>query len=265
MKDLPASLAERDFIRKCEERGVVITVFIRHFLSEFFQRHNGRSLVQFRSFHIQMLEENNYLATLGETKLSISIQALPFKPNLGRQNRGEILVQMAYMPTAAKANMDFQINKLRMKNEDILQQLLRTSGVIDTRFLLIEQYEAALRIVVRVQILNDADGIIDAALPTAVVALANYKLPKFKFEDGVFKKISVEAEWPERLRIFTHAYLISFGAFEDTFVADPDEREVLYTDGLVRIGVTEKNMIYAIREDGDQIKMTKQMVIVVLK
>lgn len=201
------------------------------------------------------------MATLGETKLSVSIQAVPFKPERGRQNAGDLEVQMVYMPTAAKANMDYQINKMRMKNEEILQQLLRTSGVIDNRFLLIEQYEAALRIIVRVHILNDAGGIIDAAIPTTVVALANYKVPKFKFEDGVFKKISVEAEWPEKLRIFTHAYVITFGAFEDTFVTDPDEREVLYTDGIVRIGVTEKSMVFAIREDGDQIRMTKQMVI----
>lgn len=168
---------------------------------------------------------------------------------------------MAYMPTAAKANMDYQINKIRLKNEDILQQLLRSSGVMDTRFLLIQQYEAALRLIIRVHVLNDAGGIIDVALPTAVVALANYKVPKFLFENGVFKKVSTDAEWPEKLRIFTHAYLITFGVFEDTFIADPDERELLHTDGLVRIGVTEKNMIYAIREDGEQIKMTTKMVI----
>uniref|UniRef100_A0A914Z7M4 Ribosomal RNA-processing protein 42 n=1 Tax=Panagrolaimus superbus TaxID=310955 RepID=A0A914Z7M4_9BILA len=154
--------------------------------------------------------------------------------------------------------MDIQINRNRAKNEEALQTLFRSTGVVDTRFLLIEQYEAALQLIIRVQVINDAGGILDAALPTAVVALANYKVPKHKYVDGVFKKISINAEWPDKLRIFTHAYVITFALFGETFIADPDERECLYADGFVRIGVTEKSMVFAIREDGDQVKMSKE-------
>uniref|UniRef100_A0A914QH65 Exoribonuclease phosphorolytic domain-containing protein n=1 Tax=Panagrolaimus davidi TaxID=227884 RepID=A0A914QH65_9BILA len=42
------------------------------------------------------------------------------------------------------------------------------------------------------------------------------------------------------------------------FIADPDERECLFVDGFVLIGVTEKNMVFAVREDGDQVKTTKE-------
>ena len=156
--------------------------------------------------------------------------------------------------------MEVQITRNRVRTEEALQTLFRSSAVIDTRFLLIEQYEAALQIIIRVQVINDAGGVLDAALPTAVVALANYKVPKHKYEDGVFKKISIDSEWPDKLRIFCHAYVITFALFGDTFIADPDERESLYADGFVRIGVTEKSMVFAIREDGDQVKMNKDKV-----
>uniref|UniRef100_A0A7E4VW37 RNase_PH domain-containing protein n=1 Tax=Panagrellus redivivus TaxID=6233 RepID=A0A7E4VW37_PANRE len=245
MKELPPSIAEKEFIRLCETQG---------------SRHDGRNVDQFRPLEVRKLDENNYLATLGETKIATSVQAVPFKPSSGRQNRGELSVQMVYMPCAAKAALDLQINRMKMRNEDALQTLLRAANVIDGRFLLIEQYEAALHIIVRVQVINDAGGILDAAMAASVVALSNYKVPKYKFVEGVFKKISTDDEWPDQLRIFSHAYVITFALFGKTFVADPDDRESLYADGFVRIGCTEKNMVFAIREDGESVQLTKEVV-----
>jgi exosome complex RNA-binding protein Rrp42 (RNase PH superfamily) len=203
LKDLPISLVEREFVRECEK----VTT-----------RHDNRGHEDFRDFDVQQIGENNYMGIIGDTKVAVSIQSLPFKPERGRQNRGDVVVELTYMPCASRANMDIQINRNRVRNEEALQTLFRSAGVIDTRFLLIEQYEAALQLIIRVQVINDAGGVLDAALPTAVVALANYKVPKHKYEDGVFKKISTNAEWPDKLRIFTHAYVITFGVFGETFI-----------------------------------------------
>uniref|UniRef100_A0A914QX11 Uncharacterized protein n=1 Tax=Panagrolaimus davidi TaxID=227884 RepID=A0A914QX11_9BILA len=61
-------------------------------------------------------------------RIAVSIQSLPFKPERGRQNRGDVLVE----PCSSRTNMDIQINRNRVRNEEELQSLFHSASVIDT-------------------------------------------------------------------------------------------------------------------------------------
>uniref|UniRef100_A0A914P8T9 Uncharacterized protein n=1 Tax=Panagrolaimus davidi TaxID=227884 RepID=A0A914P8T9_9BILA len=105
IKDLPISLVEREFVQEYEK----VTT-----------HHHNRGHEDFCHFDVQQIVENNYMEIIGDTKIAVSIQPLPFKPERGRQNRGDVLVELTYVPCSSRANMHIQINRNPVRNEEAL-------------------------------------------------------------------------------------------------------------------------------------------------
>ncbi|KAG0243462.1 Exosome complex component RRP43 [Mortierella sp. GBA43] len=225
------------------------TEYFRKFVSQGV-RPDGRLLDSFRptTIHNGVITTANgsAMVRIGGTTVVCGVKAEVAEPKLEAPDQGYI-----GPPSEQAQVVSEQINRV-----------LRESKVLDLKDLCIEEGKAVWSLWVDVVCVSYDGNIYDAALTSVIAALANARIHKPTYEEGVVKVSGMSAEDEGdmdseeetffRLNLTRTPLSASFAVFDTslTLLADPNFAEESISGGQISITIDEQGQLCAITKVG---------------
>jgi exosome complex component RRP42 len=232
------------------------------------ERIDGRGLWQYREFKVDAdiisSAEGSADVRLGDTRIITGLKydiGTPF-PDL--PNEGVCTIMAELLPIASPLFESGPPDEQSIELARVVDRGIRHADCIQTKKLVVKEYEAVYILFADMYVLNHGGNLIDCGGVSVLTSLISSQIPEGKIkEQGL--------EWTGKyftgdMLVNELPLVITFAKIEDTIFVDPSLPEELVSDGRLSISVTE-NKITAIQKSGtatfslDEIKFLTQKAI----
>lgn len=221
-----------------------------------------------------VLTRNTYgsaLVRIGNTRVVAAVTLSVGRPTAASPNHGEVDVSVAMGPLCSplfgplgrpiafvESSRSSSSKNLPTESsviESFVRRTLLRSGIIELSDLCIQEGKSAWKILVSIVCLNHDGNVEDAALLSAVTALANTKLPPtiISSQGIVFIDDAAEDKNASRslsLKLRCIPVPLTIGMFDGKFLVDPSGEEELVLDGVLTMVMTSSGQIISVNKPG---------------
>ncbi|KAF9185441.1 Exosome complex component RRP43 [Haplosporangium sp. Z 767] len=232
--------------------------YFRKFVSQGV-RPDGRLLNGFRptTVHVGVITTANgsAMVRLGGTTVVCGIKAEVAEPKLDSPDQGYLVPNVDLSPMCSSAFRPGPPGEQAQVVSDAINRVLKESKVLDLKDLCIEEGKAVWTLWVDVVCVSYDGNIYDAALASVMAALANVRIRKPSYTEGIIKVAGGEAISDEnsfRLKLNRTPLSSSFALFDTslTLLADPNFAEESISQGQISITIDEHGELCAVSKIG---------------
>ncbi|MCX8201601.1 MAG: exosome complex protein Rrp42 [Candidatus Caldarchaeum sp.] len=204
--------------------------------------------------------DGSSLVSLGKTKILTGIKVEVGSPFPDRPNEGVFTVNAELLPLASKSFEPGPPDERAIELSRIVDRVIRESKAIELDKLSILAGQKVYMIYIDCYVLDYDGNYFDAAVLSAVSALASMTLPVYRVVDG-----KVELATGERMKLPMRSLPVSvtMGLIRDKIVVDPLPTEEEVADTLVTIGYDSEGVVSAVQKSSPgllPIPMFKEMI-----
>ncbi|MCS7109868.1 MAG: exosome complex protein Rrp42 [Candidatus Caldarchaeum sp.] len=228
------------------------------------KRIDEREPLQYREISVstKVVEkaDGSSLVSLGKTKILTGIKVEVGSPFPDRPNEGVFTVNAELLPLASKSFEPGPPDERAIELSRIVDRVIRESKAIELDKLSIIAGQKVYMIYIDCYVLDYDGNYFDAAVLSAVSALASMTLPVYRVVDG-----KVELATGERMKLPMRSVPVSvtMGLIKDKIVVDPLPTEEEVADTLVTIGYDSEGVVSAVQKSSPgllPIPMFKEMI-----
>lgn len=202
------------------------------------------------------------MVRIGGTTVVCGVKAEVAEPKLEAPDQGYIVPNVDLSPICSSTFRPGPPSEQAQVVSEQINRVLRESKVLDLKDLCIEEGKAVWSLWVDVVCVSYDGNIYDAALTSVIAALANARIHKPTYEEGVVKVSGMSAEDEGdmdseeetffRLNLTRTPLSASFAVFDTslTLLADPNFAEESISGGQISITIDEQGQLCAITKVG---------------
>ncbi|MEM0440298.1 MAG: exosome complex protein Rrp42 [Candidatus Caldarchaeum sp.] len=204
--------------------------------------------------------DGSALVSLGKTKILTGIKVEVGSPYPDRPNEGVFTVNAELLPLASKSFEPGPPDERAIELSRIVDRVIRESKAIEVEKLSIVPSQKVYMLYIDCYVLDYDGNYFDAAVLSAVAALANTKLPVYRFVND-----RIELVPGEKIQVPLRTYPVSvtMGVIRDKIVVDPLPAEEEVADTLVTLGYDSFGYVSAVQKSAPgllNVEVFKQMV-----
>ncbi|MCS7133290.1 MAG: exosome complex protein Rrp42 [Candidatus Caldarchaeum sp.] len=204
--------------------------------------------------------DGSSLVSLGKTKILTGIKVEVGSPFPDRPNEGVFTVNAELLPLASKSFEPGPPDERAIELSRIVDRVIRESKAIELDKLSILAGQKVYMIYIDCYVLDYDGNYFDAAVLSAVSALASMTLPVYRVVDG---KVELAAGEKMKLPMRSLPVSVTMGLIRDKIVVDPLPTEEEVADTLVTIGYDSEGVVSAVQKSSPgllPIPMFKEMI-----
>ncbi|PIN89619.1 RNA-binding protein [Candidatus Pacearchaeota archaeon CG10_big_fil_rev_8_21_14_0_10_34_76] len=204
------------------------------------KRFDGRKNFDLKDFQVEYgvsnKAEGSARVKLGKTEVVVGIKLQTGEPYPDSPNAGNLMVSGDLLPLASPRFESGPPKFDAIEMPRLIDRMLRESGFIDLKKLVIEEGKNVWTVIVDIYPINDDGALIDAASIASVAALRNAKFPGLH-ENG---KVDFDKKTEERLPLAEEVIPLSFTFFKlrDSIILHPTREEEEACEAKVTFGVS---------------------------
>ncbi|KAG0006878.1 Exosome complex component RRP43 [Modicella reniformis] len=236
------------------------TEYFRKFVSQGV-RPDGRLLNSFRptTVHQGVITTANgsAMVRIGGTTVVCGVKAEVAEPKLDAPDQGYLVPNVDLSPICSSAFRPGPPSEQAQVVSDQINRVLKESNVLDLKDLCIEEGKAVWSLWVDVVCVSYDGNIYDASLTAVMAALANVRIRKPTYEEGVVKVSGVDNTDEDdnssfKLKLARTPLSASFVLFDTslTLLADPNFAEEAISEGQISITIDEQGKLCAVSKVG---------------
>ncbi|KAG0338553.1 Exosome complex component RRP43 [Podila humilis] len=230
--------------------------FQKHHPAEYFRQHvsrgerpDGRLLDDFRptTVHHGVITTANgsSMVRIGGTTVVCGVKAEVAEPRLDSPDQGYLVPNVDLSPISSSAFRPGPPSEQAQVVSEGIHRVLKESNVLNLKDLCIEEGKAVWSLWVDVVCVSYDGNIYDAALASVMAALANVRIRKPTYEEGIVKVSGAEDINDEnsfKLKLARTIFSASFALFDTDLVslADPNFAEESVCEGRVSVTLDTK-------------------------
>jgi exosome complex component RRP42 len=214
------------------------------------KRIDGRDPLSFRPITVKtgVVEkaDGSAIVSLGSTKILTGIKVEVGTPYPDRPNEGVFTVNAELLPLAYKTFEAGPPDERAVELSRVVDRCIRESHAIDLESLVLIRGEKVYMLYIDCYVLDYDGNYFDAAVLSAVAALATGAIPKYRVVDGRIEKIEGE-RMPIPLR--TVPISVTMGLIKDVLLVDPIPVEESVLDTSIIVGYTSDSTVAAVQKN----------------
>ncbi|GJJ68337.1 exosome complex component RRP43 [Entomortierella parvispora] len=232
--------------------------YFRKFISQGV-RPDGRLLTGFRptTVHYGVISTANgsAMVRVGGTTVVCGVKAEVAEPRLDSPDQGYLVPNVDLSPICSSAFRPGPPSEQAQVTSDAIDRVLKESKVLDLKDLCIEEGKAVWSLWIDVVCVSYDGNIYDAALASVMAALANVRIRKPTYDEGIVK-VSGAQELDDdnsfKLNLNRTPLSASFVLFDTSLelLADPNFAEESICEGQISVTVDEEGQICALSKVG---------------
>ncbi|CAI2171870.1 12491_t:CDS:2 [Funneliformis geosporum] len=185
--------------------------------------------------------DGSSMVRIGNTTIVCGIKAEVSEPKLNFPKEGYLVPNIDLSPICSPRFKPGPPSEQAQILSENLNKLLKNPKVIDLETLCIQEGKAAWVLFADIVCVNYDGNIFDACVMALISALADVKLPKAVYEDGLVKATE---EKIIALSFIRTPYSISFAMFDGKhLLADPNEMEESIIKSAITIAIDETGQL----------------------
>ncbi|KAF9571057.1 Exosome complex component RRP43 [Mortierella alpina] len=234
------------------------TEFFRKFASQGV-RPDGRLLNAFRptTVHYGVITTANgsAMVRVGGTTVVCGVKAEVAEPKLQTPDQGYFVPNVDLSPICSSAFRPGPPSAQAQVVSESIDRVLKESKVLDLKDLCIEEGKAVWALWVDVVCVSYDGNIYDAALTAVMAALANVRIRKPTYDEGVVKvsgASDINDDNSFKLKLARTPLSSTFALFDTslTLLADPNDSEEAISEGSISVTMDEQGQLCAVSKIG---------------
>ncbi|MDW8083698.1 MAG: exosome complex protein Rrp42 [Candidatus Caldarchaeum sp.] len=189
--------------------------------------------------------DGSALVSLGKTKILTGIKVEVGSPFPDRPNEGVFTVNAELLPLASKSFEPGPPDERAIELSRIVDRVIRESKAIELDKLSLIPGQKVYMIYIDCYVLDYDGNYFDAAVLSAVAALATMTLPVYRVSDGKVELVPGERT---KLPLRSIPVSVTMGLIRDKIVVDPIPAEEEVADTVVTIGYDSEGVISAVQK-----------------
>ncbi len=220
--------------------------FLRQMFSEG-KRFDGRGLLELRdveiSYDVSNKAEGSARVKMGKTEVVAGIKLSPGDPYPDSLDKGNLIVSGDLLPLASPRFESGPPGFEGIEGPRLIDRMIRESGMIDLKKLVIKQGERVWNVFIDVYPINDDGGLTDASSLACVAALKQAMMPHLD-ADG---RIDYDQDATQKLPLHAHLPLsFTFFKLGGNLILHPTREEEEACEAKVTFGISKWNGQYMI-------------------
>ncbi len=207
-------------------------------------REDGRDMLDYRSITVKPSiipnAEGSAEVTIGHTRVLVGVKLGVGSPMPDKPNEGNLITGAELLPLASDSFETGPPSPEAIELARVIDRGIRSSGMIDTKALFIEE-DKVWDLFVDVYILNYDGNMFDAGTLAAVTALSTARMPKIE-DNKVIREGNLG-----RLKVSNTITSCTFAKIADNIILDPDRNEEEFMDGRLTIA-NDENVVRAMQK-----------------
>ncbi len=212
------------------------------------KRFDGRDLLASRDIKIQYnisnKAEGSASVRIGKTEVVVGVKLTIDEPYPDSPDKGNLMVSGDLLPLASPRFESGPPGFDAIELQRLVDRVIRESGMIDLKKLVIKEGEKVWTVIIDVYPLNDDGNLIDASTIGAIAALRTALFPATDAEG----KIDYEKKTEKKLPLAKEVIPLSFSFFKlgNVIIIDPTREEEEACDVRITFGMSRWNDQYVI-------------------
>lgn len=213
-------------------------------------RYDGRKPLDFRKatvdYNVTKNAEGSARVKFGDTEVIAGVKMEIGTPYPDTPENGNLMVNVELLPLSSPEFEAGPPNAVSIEVARVVDRIIRESGAIDIKKLLIAKAEKCWIVSIDICSINASGNLIDACCLAALAALSKAVFPEY---DGT--SVNYKKQTKTKVPMLKMPIGVTVVKIDGHFLVDPTDEEEKVADARLTVGVTEDGGLCALQKGGE--------------